>query len=165
MYKSQIIIDILCVMDVTILFDLDLAMLQINGDGKGTLGGNAVAAVSAACLKAGAAAMGLPLYRYIGGDNACMLPVPGAPALAGGTRWGGSVHPHGNKPTAAFQCYDFNSFSEASYAGWDVYRIWNEEMDKRDISECDAFFYKILEGKFKDSDEEIFELMAECIHS
>lgn len=160
---NTVINDTLRGMDVTNQYELDRAMLQIGGDGKNAVGGNAIAAVSAACLKAGAAALEIPLYRYIGGERACMLPVPGAPAYSGGERWGGGVHPTGNKPTTAFQCYDFGSFAEASYAGWEVYRIWEEEMFKRDIPETDAFFFKIQKGKFKDSDEGIFELMADCI--
>lgn len=161
---NTIINDVLCGMDVTDQYAIDQAMLNIGGDGRLSVGGNAIAAVSAACLKAGAAALGIPLYRYIGGENAFMLPVPGAPAFIGGTRWGGGVHPSGNKPSAAFQCFDFSTFSEASYAGWEVYQLWKEEMEKRGIPESDAFFFKILEGKFKGSDEGIFELMAECIH-
>lgn len=43
---------------------------------KTRLGGNATASVSAAVLKAGAMALGIPLYQHIGGTNACILPVP-----------------------------------------------------------------------------------------
>ena len=113
---NTVINDTLRGMDVTNQYELDRAMLQIGGDGKNAVGGNAIAAVSAACLKAGAAALEIPLYRYIGGERACMLPVPGAPAYSGGERWGGGVHPTGNKPTTAFQCYDFGSFAEASHS-------------------------------------------------
>lgn len=160
---NTLVNDALKGMDVTDQRALDYAMLAIGGNGRQAVGGNAIAAVSAACLKAGAAALGIPLYRYIGGENACRLPVPGVPAFSGHRRWGGGVSECGNKPTAAFQCYDFSSFSEASYAGWDVWRIWRDEMDKRDIPEGDWFFYRIQEGKLKNSDEEIFEIMANCI--
>ena len=50
---------------------IDRTMLDIVPDAKAKLGGNATAAVSAAVLKAGAAALGIPLYRHIGGANSC----------------------------------------------------------------------------------------------
>ena len=56
---------------------IDQAMLDICPDAKIKLGGNAVAAVSAAALKAGAKALDVPLYQHIGGANAMYLPVPG----------------------------------------------------------------------------------------
>ena len=106
----------------------------------------------------------MPLYRYIGGERACRLPVPAAAAFIGDNRWGGGVTNPGMKPSVSFQSYDFSSFSEASYAAWEVYTIWQEEMKKRDIPEGITFMYVIQKGKFKNSDEEIFELMANCIH-
>ncbi|MCL1830012.1 MAG: phosphopyruvate hydratase, partial [Oscillospiraceae bacterium] len=59
---------------------VDQAMLEI---GKDVLGGNATAAVSAANLKAGAAALGIPLYRHIGGSRAVTLPVAGVGYFTG----------------------------------------------------------------------------------
>ena len=48
-----------------------------------------VASVSeAAALKAGAASLGIPLYRHIGGVNACTLPVPGEISFVGSDRYG-----------------------------------------------------------------------------
>ena len=161
---NTLINDALCGMDVTRQYDLDHAMLAIQGDGKAACGGNAIAAVSAALLKAGAKAEGVPLYRYIGGERACRLPVPAAAAFIGDNRWGGGVTNPGMKPSVSLQSYDFSSFSEASYAAWEVYTIWQEEMKKRDIPEGITFMYVIQKGKFKNSDEEIFELMANCIH-
>ena len=57
-------------MDATNQFEIDNAMLNICEDAKVTLGGNAVAAVSAAALKAGAKVLDIPLYQHIGGANA-----------------------------------------------------------------------------------------------
>ena len=54
-------------MDASKQIEVDDAMLAYQGDGKAVLGGNATAAVSAAVLKAGAAALGIPLYEHIGG--------------------------------------------------------------------------------------------------
>ena len=97
--------------------DIDLAMLELDGsDNKGKLGANAILGVSLAVAKAAANARGLPLYSYIGGVSAHVLPVPmmniinggehadnpldfqefrvmpvGAPSLAEAVRWGSEI--------------------------------------------------------------------------
>jgi len=97
--------------------DVDLAMLELDGTpNKGRLGANAILGTSLAVAKAAAAARGLPLYAYVGGVSAHVLPVPmmniinggehadnpidfqefmimpvGAPTLAEAVRWGAEV--------------------------------------------------------------------------
>jgi enolase len=97
--------------------DIDLAMLALDGsENKGELGANAILGVSLAVAKAAANARGLPLYSYIGGVSAHVLPVPmmniinggehadnpidfqefmvmpvGAPTLAEAVRWGSEI--------------------------------------------------------------------------
>jgi enolase len=97
--------------------DVDLGMIALDGsDNKGRLGANAILGVSLAVAKAAANARGLPLYAYIGGVPAHVLPVPmmnivnggehadnpidfqefmimpvGAPSLAEAVRWGSEV--------------------------------------------------------------------------
>ena len=97
--------------------DIDLAMLELDGsDNKGKLGANAILGVSLAVAKAAANARGLPLYSYIAGVSAHVLPVPmmniinggehadnpidfqefmvmpvGAPSLAEAVRWGSEI--------------------------------------------------------------------------
>ncbi|MXO58808.1 phosphopyruvate hydratase [Altererythrobacter salegens] len=97
--------------------DIDVAMLALDGtDNKGNLGANAILGTSLAVAKAAANARGLPLYSYIGGVSAHVLPVPmmniinggehadnpidvqefmimpvGAPTLAEAVRWGAEV--------------------------------------------------------------------------
>jgi enolase len=64
---------------------LDLAMIAADGtENKGKLGANAILGVSLAAAKAAAAAHGLPLYRYLGGTNARVLPIPMANIINGG---------------------------------------------------------------------------------
>ena len=64
---------------------IDLFMLELDGtDNKSKLGANAILAVSLAVAKAAASDMGLPLYRYLGGVNARVLPVPMMNILNGG---------------------------------------------------------------------------------
>ncbi len=65
--------------------DLDRAMIELDGtENKGRLGANAILGVSLAAAKAAADARGLPLYRYIGGVNAHLLPVPMMNIINGG---------------------------------------------------------------------------------
>ena len=64
---------------------LDRALIEADGTpNKGKLGANAILGVSLAAAKAAAAAYGLPLYRYIGGVNARVLPVPQSNIINGG---------------------------------------------------------------------------------
>ena len=65
--------------------DIDYVMIGLDGtDNKGKLGANAILSVSMACAKAGATALELPLYRYIGGIMARDIPVPMMNILNGG---------------------------------------------------------------------------------
>jgi enolase len=65
--------------------EIDQAMIKADGTGdKSNFGANAVLAVSLAAAKAAAAAMGVPLYRFIGGKDAKTLPVPMMNVLNGG---------------------------------------------------------------------------------
>jgi len=64
---------------------IDARMIELDGTpNKGKLGANAILAVSVAVAKAAAAAAGLPLYRYLGGASAHVLPVPMMNILNGG---------------------------------------------------------------------------------
>jgi enolase len=64
---------------------LDSTLIELDGTpNKGRLGANAILGVSLAAAKAAAIAVGLPLYRYIGGVSACTLPVPMMNILNGG---------------------------------------------------------------------------------
>jgi len=65
--------------------DIDHAMIALDGTAnKGKLGANAILSVSMACARAGAAALDVPLYRYIGGVMAKDIPVPMMNILNGG---------------------------------------------------------------------------------
>ena len=64
---------------------IDQVMIDADGTpNKGKLGANAILAVSMAAARAAASAHSLPLYRYLGGANACTLPVPCMNVLNGG---------------------------------------------------------------------------------
>ena len=71
---------------------IDRAMIELDGTpNKSRLGANAILGVSLACAKAAAEALGLSLYRYIGGINAKMLPVPMMNILNGGAHASNNV--------------------------------------------------------------------------
>ena len=64
---------------------IDAKMIALDGtSNKGNLGANAILGVSLACAKAAAEGLGQPLYRYVGGVNANLLPIPMMNILNGG---------------------------------------------------------------------------------
>ena len=79
------ITDALLGMDATDQEAVDQAMIALDGtDNKGRLGANAILGVSLAVAKAAAIQLGLPLYRYVGGTSARILPVPMMNVINGG---------------------------------------------------------------------------------
>jgi len=71
---------------------IDHIMIDLDGtDNKGRLGANAILAVSLATARSAASAVGLPLYRYLGGVDAHLLPVPMCNILNGGKHADGST--------------------------------------------------------------------------
>ena len=82
---NNIIADALEGVEITSQNEIDQAMLDLDGTAnKSKLGANAILAVSLAAAHAAADELGIPLYRYIGGTNANMLPVPMMNILNGG---------------------------------------------------------------------------------
>ena len=150
-------------MDASKQYEIDMAMLNICENAKEKLGGNAIAAVSAAVLKAGAASLGIPLYYHIGGMNAMYLPVPGVPAAAGHERYGGGVTTPDPKPTYSFMCHGFNSFAEASYCGWEVQEIWRKTLKKMGVYPPNYYDLYIIPAGIFDTDEQLWALMDETI--
>src|SRR5271165_3118866 len=72
-------------MDALDQLTIDSIMLELDGtETKSKLGANAILAVSLANAKAAAAALGQPLFKYLGGPNAKVLPVPMANVINGG---------------------------------------------------------------------------------
>ena len=79
------IADLLVGMDAEDQADLDQAMIELDGtENKGKLGANAILGVSLAAAKAAADARGMPLYKYVGGVAAHVLPVPMMNIINGG---------------------------------------------------------------------------------
>ena len=75
--------------DAALQLDLDLGLIELDGTtNKSKLGANAILGTSLAAAKAAAKSVGLPLYRYIGGVYAHVLPVPMMNILNGGAHTG-----------------------------------------------------------------------------
>ncbi|MBQ1375369.1 MAG: phosphopyruvate hydratase [Clostridia bacterium] len=72
--------------------EIDNTMISLDGTpNKTRLGANAILGVSLACAKAAAEALDMPLYRYVGGVNGCVLPVPMMNIINGGKHADNSV--------------------------------------------------------------------------
>jgi len=83
---NDIIAEALLDMDAMNQIEIDTALIKLDGTAnKGNLGANAILGVSLACAKAVSNALDMPLYRYLGGVNACELPVPMMNILNGGS--------------------------------------------------------------------------------
>ena len=160
---EEIIAPVIIGMDSANQAEVDKAMLDICPDAKIKLGGNAVAATSAAVLKAGAASLGIPLYRHIGGANAMYLPVPGVAMVAGDERYGGGITTPGGKPTMSVMAFGFDSFSDASYACWEVHTRWAEKMKAKFGGLPNIRDFISVPAGIYNSDKEIWEDMLKTI--
>ncbi len=89
---NTLINDALCGLDASDVYAVDRAMIAADGTkDKSKLGANAILAVSIASARAAAAALGLPLYRFLGGVNGDNLPVPMMNILNGGAHAANTV--------------------------------------------------------------------------
>ena len=98
--------------------DIDSILCKLDGtQNKSNLGANATLAVSLACAKAAAKYYNLPLYRYLGGNNANILPVPMMNILNGG------AHASNNLDVQEFMIMPVgaHSFAQAMQMGCEIY--------------------------------------------
>ncbi|OFN33586.1 phosphopyruvate hydratase [Corynebacterium sp. HMSC056F09] len=110
---------------------IDQALIKLDGtDNKSRLGANAILGVSIAAAKAAAESAGLPLYRYVGGPNAHVLPVPMMNILNGGSHAdsGVDVQEFMIAPIGA------ESFSEALRQGAEVYHALKNVIKDKGLS-------------------------------
>ena len=110
--------DALVGLDPTSQGEIDQTLRELDGtENKGRLGANAILGASLAVAKAAAAAARLPLYEYLGGDNACDLPVPMMNLLNGG------AHADNNVDIQEFMVIPVRapSFSEALRVGTEIF--------------------------------------------
>jgi enolase len=110
---------------------VDKAMIGLDGtENKKKVGANAILAVSLATAKAAAEQVGVPLFKYLGGPNAKVLPCPMMNIVNGGA--------HSDAPID-FQEFmimpkDFSTFSEALRAGVEIFHALKSELKKRGLS-------------------------------
>ncbi len=110
---------------------VDQAMLELDGTAnKSKLGANAILGVSMAVARASAEEADLPLYKYLGGPNAHVLPVPMMNILNGGS------HADSNVDIQEFMIapIGFATFSEALRAGTEVYHALKSVLKDRGLS-------------------------------
>ncbi|MEN0088706.1 MAG: phosphopyruvate hydratase, partial [Pseudomonadota bacterium] len=105
---------------------IDMSMIELDGtENKGRIGANSILGVSLATAKAAAEAAGLPLFAYLGGPNAHMLPVPMMNIINGGE--------HADNPI------DFQEFMIAPVGAPDI----------RDAVRMGAEVFHTLKGRLK----------------
>ena len=110
---------------------IDQALIKLDGtDNKSELGANAILGVSIAAAKAAAESAALPLYRYIGGPNAHLLPVPMMNILNGG------AHADSGVDVQEFMIAPIGaeSFAEALRMGAEVYHALKAVLKDKGLS-------------------------------
>ncbi len=110
---------------------IDRTLIELDGtENKRRLGANAILGVSLACAKAAAEASMLPLYRYIGGSNAKVLPVPMMNIINGG------AHADNSLDIQEFMIVPvgFTAFSDALRAGVETFHSLKEILRKKGLS-------------------------------
>ncbi len=118
-------------LDVLAQAEIDRAMIELDGTpNKGRLGANAILGVSLAAAHAAAVAQGLPLYRYLGGLQASLLPLPFANILNGG------AHADNGLDLQEFMVcpVGVDCFAEAARAVAEIYHALGEVLRERGLA-------------------------------
>ena len=139
--------------------DIDQTMIDADGtDNKSNFGANAILAVSLACSKAAAQSMGLPLYKYVGGVNAHLLPVPMMNIINGG------AHADNKLDFQEFMIMPVGAefFSDAVRMGSEIFQHLKKVLKSKNYSTNVGD-----EGGFApnlNSNEEALEIILDSIH-
>lgn len=137
---------------------IDSILLGLDGtDNKSKLGANAMLGVSMAVARAAAASFGMPLYRYLGGINTAVMPVPMMNILNGG------AHADNNVDIQEFMIMPVGaeSFAEALRMGAEIYHMLKKVLQERGLVTAVGD-----EGGFApnlDSNEEALQLILEAV--
>ena len=150
--------DALAGMDASDIYAVDAAMIAADGTpDKSKLGANAILAVSIACARAAATALGIPLYRFLGGVNANRLPVPMMNILNGGAHAANTV----DVQEFMIMPAGLPSFSEGLRACTEVFHALQALLKSRGLATAVGD-----EGGFApdlSSDEEAIQVILEAI--
>ena len=137
---------------------IDKMLIELDGsNNKGKLGANAILGVSLAVAQAAANYLGLPLYQYVGGVNAKVLPVPMMNIINGGSHADNSV----DLQEFMVMPVGFDNFDKAVQACAEVYHALKKTLNDKGYSTGVGD-----EGGFApnlESDEEAIELILEAI--
>lgn len=137
---------------------IDQTMRQVDGtENKSNIGANAILGVSLAAARAAAHEAGLPLYRYVGGSQACRLPVPLMNVLNGG------AHANNGLDIQEFMVVPTvnNSFKESLRAGSEIFNTLKKILQKKKLSTAvgdEGGFAPVLT-----SNQQALELLMEAI--
>ena len=137
---------------------IDHRMIELDGtSNKSKLGANAILAVSLACAKAASASLQIPLYRYLGGKQANILPIPMLNVINGGK------HADNNIDVQEFMLvpHGFKYFHEGFRAGSEIYATLKEILHQKKMSTAVGD-----EGGFApnlSSNREAIEILVEAI--
>ena len=137
---------------------IDKLLRDIDGtENKSKLGANAILGVSLAVAHAAAKDVNLPLYRYVGGSQACRLPVPLMNVLNGG------AHANNGLDIQEFMIVPTvnNSFAESLRAGAEIFHTLKKILHKKNLSTAvgdEGGFAPVLK-----SNEEALELLMQAI--
>ncbi len=137
---------------------IDQLLRDLDGsENKSKLGANALLGVSLAVAKAAAQEAGLPLYRYVGGSQACRLPVPLMNVLNGG------AHANNGLDVQEFMVVPTvkNSFSESLRAGAEIFHTLKKILAQKKLSTAvgdEGGFAPVL-----GSNKEAMDLLMEAI--
>jgi enolase len=138
--------------------DIDRAMIELDGTpNKGRLGANAILGCSLAVAKAAASAVELPLYRYVGGAGACVLPAPMMNILNGGKHADNTV----DFQEFMIQPLGAESFYEGLRWGVEIFHALKGVLKKKNMNTAVGD-----EGGFAPdlkSNDDAFELIAEAV--
>ena len=157
---NTIIADTLKGFDATNQSQLDTIMIDLDGtENKSKLGANALLGVSMATSRAAANYYGLPLFQYLGGENAVLLPIPMMNILNGGS------HADNTVDIQEFMVFPFgaSTFSQALRMGVEVFHHLKLVLQSREMSTAVGD-----EGGFApnlSSNEEALEVILEAIHN
>ena len=157
---NTIIADTLKGFDAINQSQLDTIMIDLDGtENKSKLGANALLGVSMASSRAAANYYGLPLFQYLGGENAVLLPVPMMNILNGGS------HADNTVDIQEFMVFPFgaSTFSQALRMGVEVFHHLKLVLQSREMSTAVGD-----EGGFApnlSSNEEALEVILEAIHN
>jgi enolase len=157
-HVNEEISDAVIGLDATDQRGVDAVLIELDGsDAKGRLGANAVLGASLAVAHAAAAEVGLSLFRYVGGANAHVLPVPMLNVLNGG------AHANSNVDVQEFMLAPVGavSFAEALRWGAETYHALKAILEDRGLSTAVGD-----EGGFAPnlpSNEEALRLLVEAI--